>query len=66
VKRFRFQKPLQRPLTCFNLTWEQTNGRQVLPAYDPRSQTFLVLLIAAPGLTGNQKILLSSMATLQL
>jgi hypothetical protein len=45
-----------KDLDLFNLTWEQTNGRQVLLAYDPRSQT-LVLLYAAPGADGgNQNI----------
>jgi hypothetical protein len=40
----------------FNLTWEQTNGRQVLLAYDPRSQTF-GFTYAAPGADGgNQNI----------
>jgi hypothetical protein len=49
----------------FNLTWEQTNGRQVLLAYDPRSQTF-GFTYAAPGADGGNKTFLCSMATLQL
>jgi hypothetical protein len=39
----------------FNLTWEQTNGRQVLLAYDPRSQTF-GFTYAAGADGGNQNI----------
>jgi hypothetical protein len=42
-----------KTLTCFNLTWEQTR-RQVLLAYDPRSQTFGFTYAAKLG--GNQNI----------
>jgi hypothetical protein len=34
-----------KDLDLFNLTWEQTNGRQVLLAYDPRSQTLVLLML---------------------
>jgi hypothetical protein len=49
LKKYKF-----KDLDLFNLTWEQ--GRQVLLAYDPRSQTF-GFTYAAPGADGgNQNI----------
>jgi hypothetical protein len=60
LKKYKSSKTL----TCLT-TWEQTNGRQVLLAYDPRSQT-LVLLMLRQELTEVTKTFLCSMATLQL
>jgi hypothetical protein len=50
LKKYEF-----KDLDLFNLTWEQTNGRQVLLAYDPRSQTF-GFTYAAGADGGNQNI----------
>jgi hypothetical protein len=47
IQRVSFEEIQEfKDLDLFNLTWEQTNGRQVLLAYDPRSQTFLLLCCA--------------------
>jgi hypothetical protein len=55
IQRVSFEEIQEfKDLDLFNLTWEQTNGRQVLLAYDPR-QT-LVLLIAPGADGGNQNI----------
>lgn len=43
-----------KDLDLFSLTWEQTNGRLVLLAYDPRSQTF-VYNYSAPGTDGGDQ-----------
>jgi hypothetical protein len=57
IQRVSFEEIQEfKDLDLFNLTWEQTNGRQVLLAYDPRSQTF-GFTYAAPGADGgNQNI----------
>jgi hypothetical protein len=56
IQRVSFEEIQEfKDLDLFNLTWEQTNGRQVLLAYDPRSQT-LVLLMPPGADGGNQNI----------
>jgi hypothetical protein len=63
IQRVSFEEIQEfKDLDLFNLTWEQTNGRQVLLAYDPRSQT-LVLLMLRQELTEVTKTFLCSMAT---
>jgi hypothetical protein len=61
IQRVSFEEIQEfKDLDLFNLTWEQTNGRQVLLAYDPRSQT-LVLLMLRQELTEVTKTFLCSM-----
>jgi hypothetical protein len=59
IQRLSFEEIQEfKDLDLFNLTWEQTNGRQVLLAYDPRSKTF-GFTYSAPGTDGgNQNITL--------
>jgi hypothetical protein len=65
IQRVSFEEIQEfKDLDLFNLTWEQTNGRQVLLAYDPRSQTLVFML--RQELTEVTKTFLCSMATLQL
>jgi hypothetical protein len=46
IQRVSFEEIQEfKDLDLFNLTWEQTNGRQVLLAYDPRSQTLVLLML---------------------
>jgi hypothetical protein len=64
IQRVSFEEIQEfKDLDLFNLTWEQTNGRQVLLAYDPRSQTLVLLMWELTEVT---KTFLCSMATLQL
>lgn len=41
-------------LDLFNTTWESTNGRLIIPAYDPKSQKF-VYYYAEPGKDGGDQ-----------
>lgn len=57
IQRISFEEIQEfKDLDLFELTWEQTNGRRVLLAYDPKSKTF-GYSYAEPGSDGgNQNI----------
>jgi hypothetical protein len=63
IQRVSFEEIQEfKDLDLFNLTWEQTNGRQVLLAYDLDLLVLLMLRQRAEV----TKTFLCSMATLQL
>lgn len=55
IQRISFEEIQEfKDLDLFNLTWEQTNGRRVLLAYDPQSHSF-GYSYAEPGTDGGDQ-----------